>query len=200
MCDGSYTATITPQSVAYGGSVSSTLTSNGVTASGSGDTFNISVPYNAYYNSDGTFINFYPVVTAAATTTAVDTIIIDYTQTFTASDPSNYFYGTYGETIPYVLGSGVMASGFLEVGSTDLPTVSFNGPGSYTGMHSQVISSGLSAGSVTEEYEITFTFADLTPSGTGGSSPAPEPAQMIPAALALAGFGLVALRRRKKEL
>jgi hypothetical protein len=196
MCDYSTTASFTGSPVGYGGSTSGTYTT---TATAGTDMFSVSVPYSAGYNSNGTYINFFPTVTSNGTTTAVDDVFVDYTQTFTSSVPSSYFYGTYGETIPYVLSSGVSASGYLSVGGTDLATISFTGPGSYVGTGSQTISSGLTEGSVTEEYQIEFVFQSGDAPGTGGSSPAPEPAQIIPAALTLTGFGLVALRRRKQR-
>jgi MYXO-CTERM domain-containing protein len=43
-----------------------------------------------------------------------------------------------------------------------------------------------------------FSLIDGTTPGTFGTSPAPEPAHLIPAGLSLIGFGLIGLGRRKQ--
>jgi hypothetical protein len=194
MCS-SYTASTTGTSLSLGqstsGSPSSTITL------GDGDSYSYTLPYSASYGASGTQTGFFPTVTTTSTTTAADSITVEYFQTFTGT---GYAYGTYTETIPLTLGTGVTASGFLLVGTTALPTVSFSGPGSFVGTGSADVESGLPANSVTEEYEITYDFAAATPAGSGGSSPniaTPEPVEIIPAGLSLIGFGLVALRRRR---
>jgi hypothetical protein len=194
MCD-SYTANIYGTSLGLGQSTSG-VSSSTVTLS-DGDTYSISAPYASSYGSGGTNIAYYPTVTYTSSTpltAGYDSITVDYFQTFTGA---GYFNGLYTESIPLVAGNTVTASGYLEVGGTSLPLISLSGPGSYTGTGSAEIT-GLPYGSVSEEFSITFDFFDGTVAGTYGSSPSPEPAQMIPAALSLVGFGLVALRRRKQ--
>jgi hypothetical protein len=194
MCS-SFTASTTGSSLSVGqsnsGSPVSTITL------GDGDSYTYSLAYSSSFNSSGTNTGFYPSIVSTSKTTHADSLTLDYFQTFTGA---GYADGTYSEAIPFTLSSGVSGSGFLLVGTTALPTVAFSGPGSFIGTGSAVVS-GLPYGSVTEEYEITYDFSKGTPAGAGGSSPTtatPEPAEIIPAGLSLIGFGLVALRRRKK--
>jgi hypothetical protein len=203
LCDtftaNTYTADLTGSSLALGGSNSNTSTIP--VSLTDGDTFSIVTPYASSFTANGTFISYFPMVTytgSAALPSGFDAITVNYTQTFTGAGSFN---GTYGETIPLVVGNWMTASGFLTVGSTALPTISLSGPGSYTGTGSDVVT-GLPDGSVTEVYSITYDFFAGAAPGASGDSPntaTPEPAQMIPVGLGLIGFGLVALRRRRRQ-
>jgi MYXO-CTERM domain-containing protein len=195
MCD-SYTVNVTGTTLAVGQSTSGSPTTSTVLADG--DSYTISAPYSASNTATTLGLSYFPVVTYTGSTplpSGYDSITVDYFQTFTGPGLN----GLYTETIPLLLTGETTASMYLMVGGTALPTISLSGPGYYVGTGSAEIS-GLS-GSVTEEYSITCDFFVGSPSGSSCSSPSsstPEPAQLIPAALSLVGFGLVALRRRKK--
>lgn len=200
ICD-TYTASVTGTSLAFGQTNSGTSTTP-ITL-GDGNTYTITTPYASSYDSGGTFISYFPTVTytgGVALPSGFDAITVNYSQTFTGDGS---FDGTYNETVPLVLGSQwITASGNLTVGTTALPVISFSGgPGSYTGTGSADVEN-LADGSVTELYSITYQFFAGAEPGASASSPAtttPEPAQMIPVGIGLIGFGLVALRRRRRQ-
>jgi hypothetical protein len=202
MCD-SYTATVTGTALTQGQSTYGSPTSTITLANG--DPFSISLAYSASFGANGTSTAYAPTVTytggsALPAASGYDSITVDYLQSYSGAGS---FDGTYNEVIPLVLGNYMTASGFATVGTTALPVISLSGPGSYTGTGSADVEN-LPYGSLTEEYSITFDFFAGAAAGVSGSSPTPlvtpEPSQIIPIALGLAGFGLLASFRRRKCL
>jgi hypothetical protein len=150
----------------------------------------------------GTTITFIPTVTyiGASPTTSADTINFNFLANIFDSAASNW-NGTYNENVPLVVGAGSTASGELFVDGQGVGLVGPYGPGSYNVSLSAPLT-GVNGSTLALAYDFTFTFSAGSPDGTASSSPAPtttpEPATVIPAALGLVGFGLMALRRRKQ--
>jgi hypothetical protein len=170
---------------------------------GDGDKYNIAGTYSNSFPS-GTSYGFFPTVTyvGAAPTVAADVVTVDMIQTF--SDPALAnpdWSGTYSENIPFVITlAGTSASGQLlidgdSVGLLTVPASS--GPGAYDLSDSASLA-GITGNPLTADYQLSFTFPDLTPTGTGSGSPpasVPEPAQTM--LLGAGSLGLLFLKARK---
>jgi len=189
----------TPTPVTYGiGNSQSGSTSNGVLVGT--DAYSTATTYSVGVASDGgTFINFLPTVsyvgTSASTTT--DTITVDLLASIYDAGAANW-NGTYTEHVPLIVATGSTASAELFADGVGVGLVGPYGAGTYNVTESANLT-GINGATLNYAYDFTFTFAAGTAPGATDSSPAvPEPATMIPAALGLVGFGLMALRRRNK--
>jgi hypothetical protein len=165
------------------------------------DPFQVNTAFDVSYNSAGSLLHFYPSATytgSAPSVGASDTITIDLLASVFDSGPGS-FDGTYTEHIPLLVTAGSVASGQLFVDTQSLPKISCTGAAFCDPAPVSAYLSGLNGDTLNYDFQFIFTFTAGTAPGGIDSSPAvPEPAQMIPAALSLVGFGLVALRRRKK--
>jgi hypothetical protein len=153
----------------------------------------------------GTYVDFYPVATytGKGPSTGTDTITVDLLASITDPGASNWD-GKYTEHIPLDVAAGSTATGQLFVyapggAHQGLALVSQTGPGDFGVVSESANLTGINGATVDFDYQFVFKFDPGTCSGCFDSSPAvPEPAETIPAALSLAGFALVALRRRKQ--
>jgi hypothetical protein len=153
--------------------------------------------------SGGTYFDFVPTVTyiGASPSATADTINFNLLGSIYDSAASNWD-GTYSEHIPFVNSAGVTGTGELFVDGQGVGAVS-KGAGSYPATTVSALLTGLSGPTLSEAFDYSFSFAAGSADLTAGSSPfvssaTPEPATIIPAALSLAGFALVAIRRRKQ--
>jgi hypothetical protein len=174
-----------------------------------GDVFDVSGTYFASYNSNGTSILFQPTVTYIGTSPSVanDVISVDLIQQFFDPRPGTWD-GLYTESIPVnilgAVGAGSSLSSQLSYSSTGEPTEqSVNGPSPLTGS-SGVLSasanlSGLTGDFLIGDYELTFNLnAGSAPnSGISTDAAVPEPSEMLPAILSLAGVLYAACRHRR---
>jgi MYXO-CTERM domain-containing protein len=169
--------------------------------SGSSGGFALSGNYSVAYDSTGSHFGFYPTVTYTGPTLAsADTVTVDLTGNIFDPSPGT-FDGTYDEDIPVMLGGMApgSATGQIFIDGQSVGLVSY-GPGNGdfdAGKISKVLS-GLNGNTLSYDFQLAFTFGPDTTTGTIDSSPAPEPAETIPAAVSLVGFALLGLRRRKK--
>jgi hypothetical protein len=199
----------TPVPVSYGSSMSGS-SSNGV-SSGT-DPFSVTSTYSVgTTSSGGTYIDFYPVVSytgSGPSTGAMDVVTFDLLASIQDTGASNWD-GTYHETIPLIVADhstvagqlcvGIPGSSTCLTGATSIGLIGPYGEGTYNPPTKYLSVSNLNGDTLDYDYQFTFDFYSGTMPGATDSSPAvPEPAQMIPAALSLVGFGLVALRRHKK--
>jgi MYXO-CTERM domain-containing protein len=160
------------------------------------DTFSLHASYGASYDhSAGSFITIDPTVTYTGTgLSGNDTITIDFLQNYFDNVGSS-FDGTYTEHVPLQLSAATGGTVELFIDGQGVGAVGPYGPGSYDVTKSADLS-GLTSTTLAYDYQFVFTFNGASPGATASSTP--EPAQTIPAALSLAGFALVALRRRKQ--
>jgi hypothetical protein len=175
--------------------------------------FNVTLADGDKYNIAGTFSNsfpsgtnygFFPTVTYVGTTptVAADVVTVDMIQTFSdpaLADPD--WSGTYSENIPFILTlAGTSASGQLLIDgdSVGLLTVPASaGAGAYD-LKNIALLSGITGNPLTADYQLSFTFPDLTPTGTGSGSPPasiPEPAETM--LLGLGSLSLLLFKARK---
>ena len=188
----------TPSSVTFGTSESGS-TSNQVTLNT--DPFLVTSAFTVGYNAGGTYIDFYPTAQYVGTTNsvgAVDTITIDLLASIYDTSPGTWD-GTYTEHVPLLIAADSIGSGQLFVDTQSLPKISCTGAAFCDAGPVSESLTGLNGDTLSYDYQFVYSFYTGAAPGATDSSPAvPEPAQMIPAALSLVGFGLVALRRRKK--
>jgi hypothetical protein len=151
-----------------------------------------------------TTITFLPTVTyiGGSPTTSADTINFNLLAGifYAQGSSATTWDGTYTETVPLLVPTGATASGELFADGQGVGLVGPYGPGTYNVTQSANLT-GVVGQTLNYAYDFTFTFGLGTPSLTSTSSPAsstPEPATMIPAAIGLVGFGMLALRRRKQ--
>jgi|GEM_PF-4091943 len=190
---------VTPTPVAYG-STESGSTSTGIVLNT--DSFNVSTTYQAGTTSTGgTFVNFYPVATyiGSKASTGTETLTIDLFATIYDSNVANWD-GKYNENVPLIITNDSTGKGELFVDGQGIGQVGYYGPGTYFPPTVSKTLTGLNGSSLNYDYQFVFNFTPGVTPGGFDASPAsvPEPTQMIPAALSLAGFALVALRRRKQ--
>jgi len=170
------------------------------------DTYSISWVYSASYGAGGSSILVDPTVTYTGTSpsTSADTITFDLFQSYYDTTPGSWA-GTYHETVPLFLSSGVGTGSYEEAqlcyDSDCLPLVQLLGPGSTSATHSAALDFGAAdtANNLVAEYEFTYGFGIGTTSGSVATSPTvPEPAEALPLGLALLGFACyrVVVRRR----
>jgi hypothetical protein len=156
---------------------------------------------SATYSYGSGTISFIPTVTyiGAAPSTSADTINFNLLAPIFDATATNWD-GTYTEHIPLVVPAGGTGSGELFADGQGVGLVGPYGPGTYNISNSANLT-GVNGSTLNLAYDFTFTFAAGIPDGTSSSSPAtvtPEPATIIPAALALVGFGVMSLRRRRQ--
>jgi hypothetical protein len=138
----------------------------------------------------------------ASPSATADTINFNLLGSIYDSAASNWD-GTYSEHIPFVNSAGVTGTGELFVDGQGVGAVS-KGAGSYPATSISALLTGITGPTLSEAFDFSFSFAAGSVDLTAGSSPfvsptaTPEPATVIPAALSLAGFALVAIRRRKQ--
>jgi hypothetical protein len=159
--------------------------------------------------SGGTYATFVPTVTfigatppVTVTTQSADSINVDFTGTI--SDPgATKWNPPFNGNIPFINSPGVTSTGSLYLNGNLIGTVT-DGSGSFpSNPFSNTTLTSVPGSSLTYAFDLTFDFAAGLPDLSSGSSPlpvtgTPEPATVIPAALSLAGFALVAIRRRKQ--
>jgi MYXO-CTERM domain-containing protein len=166
-----------------------------------GDKYGITVAYSATYGAAGSQIVVDPTITyiGSAPSVATDVISLNFYQSIFDNSPGT-FDGTYSETIPIVVPANVEVFGQLFVDGQGLPLLGPFTNGTYDPNAMQALT-GLNGNTLAYEYNFTYQFSAGVLNGTSTSSPSamltPEPAQTIPAALALGGFALAAFRRRR---
>jgi hypothetical protein len=136
------------------------------------------------------------------TTQSADTINVDFTGSIT--DPgATQINPPFTGNIPFINSPGVTSTGSLYFNGNLIGTVS-DGSGTFlSNPFSNTTLGPLPGDTLTYTYDLTFNFGVGLPDLASGSSPlavtaTPEPATVIPAALSLVGFALVATRRRKQ--
>jgi hypothetical protein len=181
----------TSDAVQYGQSIGPTSGSTSVTLGT--DSYSVAWTFAAAYNALGTSISVNPVVTytGASPSTTNDVITFNFFQNYYDASPGSWD-GAYTETIPLNIsgsvGAGSTASGELFYGGQGLGLVGPFGLGSHVGQNTVTLS-GLTASTLSAEYEFTFDFEPGTlTGGSDNSSPIPEPYQALPLGLALAGL------------
>ena len=169
------------------------------------DEYFLSATYNfGATAAGGTYINFVPSVTyiGASPSATADTINFNLLSAIYDSAASNW-NGTYNENVPFSNAAGVTGTGELFVDGQGVGAVT-KCAGSYPSNPLSATLTGVNGSTLSQDFDFTFTFAAGVPDLTGGTSPlppsssTPEPATVIPAALSLVGFALVAIRRRKQ--
>jgi len=189
----------TPTPLTYGiGNSQSGSTSNGIMLGS--DPYSINTSFALGIYADGTnYIDFYPtaVYVGSSPASTTDTITVDLLASIYDPGIGNW-NGTYTEHVPLVVAQNSVASGQLLVDGQGIGQVGPYGPGSYDIYESATLT-GINGATLSYSFDYTYIFFAGTLPGATDSSPAiPEPATIIPAALALAGFGLLGLRRRKR--
>jgi hypothetical protein len=181
-----------------------------------GDIYNVAGSFNNTFLSS-TFLGFFPTVTYEGNlahpgdAVAQDTITLDMLQDFVFGNNSTDWSGTYNEKLPLVLSvPGSQASGQVIYSTLtnnatlmDGPeTVGELGPVFGTGMYNLTGTAALNpltGNYLASDFQFTFVFPGGTATPVGGfiSSPSavPEPAQVIPAAIGLAGLLLFKVRK-----
>jgi hypothetical protein len=175
------------------------------------DTYNLSGSYAASYTASGTFIAVFisAIYTGSSPSTGNDTLTFNMLQNYFNSGPGTWD-GTYTEHVPLVIGGQVGPSssvtGNLFYDGQGVGQVGpFIGSGSYNADQSANLT-GLDGDTLAADFQFVFDFTPGTQPGAGAtvafSSTVPEPAQTIPAALALSallGIGLMRLRSRTSK-
>ncbi len=189
-----------PTTISYGQTIAGTIPYTLTLVNG--DKYGISVAYSAAYGAAGSQIIVDPTVTyiGSAPSVATDVISLNFYQSIFDNSPGT-FDGTYSETIPIVAPANVEVFGQLFVDGQGLPLLGPFTNGTYDPNATQALT-GLTGDVLAYEYNFTYQFNAGVLNGTSTSSPSatltPEPAQNVPAAFALGGFALAALRRRKR--
>jgi hypothetical protein len=190
---GTQTSGTTSQAVFAGSDEYYITSSYTLGASASGGTYGTFVP-------TVTFIGATPPVTV--TTQSADSITVDFTGTI--SDPGATGWNPpFAGNIPFINSPGVSGTGTFYLNGNLIGTVT-DGSGSFlSNPISNPTLTSIPGSTLTYALDYTFDFAAGLPDLASGSSPlpvtgTPEPATVIPAALSLAGFALVAIRRRKQ--
>jgi hypothetical protein len=176
----------------------------------SGDVYDVSGSYSASYNSSGTNISFNPTVTYVGSSPSVanDVISVGLIQSFFDNSPGTWD-GTYTETVPVnvfgAVGAGSSLSSQLSYSSSGNPaSQSVNGPSPLTGTSGILSASadltGLTGDTLTGDFELTFNLnaGSVPNSGIGAGSAVPEPSEMLPVGLSLAGVLYAVARRRRR--
>jgi hypothetical protein len=197
------TLALTGPTVDFGGSNGPTSFNSAVTVNG--DSYNISGTYSASYGAAGTFIAIYPTVTytGASPTAQVDSITLALTQPYFDNSPGTWD-GAYTESIPFTIGgtvgAGTSATGQLFYDGQGLGLVTANGAGSFFTTNTANLT-GLTGDTLTADYDFTFNFgAGTNAGGVINSVATPEPAEVLPVGLGLAGFLFMIARRRRNGL
>lgn len=158
------------------------------------DTYNIK---GSYANSflKGTFLGFYPTVTYVGSSPSVasDTITLDMLQDFYSPGAANWD-GAYNEKIPFNFPGRESGTGQVSYDGQSVGLLGPAGRGSTTFTQTTTLS-GLTGPTLISDFMLNFTFDRLAVNGDFASSPTPEPAQTIPAALGLIGLFLFKARR-----
>jgi hypothetical protein len=202
-------ATVQINGVCVNGSCSPTPVTYGAGNNQTGSTYNgITVGSDAYATAtsfgvgvaaDGsTYINFYPAVAyvGSAPSTSADTVTVNLLASIYDAAASNW-NGTYTEHVPLIVATGSSASGELYVDGQGVGLVGPYGAGTWDVSNSATLT-GITGSTLNYSFDFIFTFAPGTLPGAASLSPTPEPATLLPAALGLMGFGLMAFRRRTK--
>ncbi|HMF79462.1 MAG TPA: PEP-CTERM sorting domain-containing protein [Bryobacteraceae bacterium] len=198
------TLDLTGPTVGFGGS--NGPTNFNTTATVNGDTYAIFGTYSASYNAGGTFISINPTVayTGVAPTAQLDTITLSYTQPYFDNSPGSWD-GVYSQNIPFNISGvapGSTFSGQLSYDGQGLGLITATGNGSFNGSNSANLT-GLNGDTLTAVFDFTFNFGAGATPGALANSPAgvvPEPSEMLPVGLGLAGFLFVVARRRRDSL
>lgn len=156
------------------------------------DPYSVAWTFAAAYTALGTSLSVDPVVTytGASPSTTNDVITFNFFQNYYDASAGTW-NGAYTETIPLNIlgnvGAGSTASAELFYDGQGLGLVGPFGPGYHYGQNT-VSLTGLTASTLSAEYEFTFDFQPGTLTGASESSPVPEPYQALPLGLALAGL------------
>lgn len=185
---------VIPDAITYQGSTSGS-TSNTITING--DLFRVDTTSSASFPS-GTSFTADPTVTYLGTAplTHSDNLTVDMYQSF--FDPAAINWdGTYNEHFPGTIPDHAMASAETLINGQSIGLLGSYGPGTYLTSKSADLT-GVDGDTVTYDVRLMLDFSPgLTPGSVFTSSVTPEPAETIPVAIGLAGFGLMAYRRRK---
>jgi hypothetical protein len=186
----------TPDSLTQGTSTSGST--NTTLSLGGTNNFDVSTSFDASFPS-GTHLDAFPIVTyiGSSPLSSSETVTLDFLQDFLMPGSNVSWDGTYHEDIPLSVSANGSASAQLLVDGQSVGLVGPVGPGTtdtsiFKGL------TGLSGNTLSEDYQVTFTFGANTAPGSSISS-VPEPGQTIPLALGMLGCVVAAFRRRQRS-
>jgi len=182
-------------------SIPSTPFNFNYTFAGTTDKYNVSGSYVAIYNAGGTTFEVFPTVeylsNGGSTNSLGDALTLDFLQDFFDDSPGT-FNGTYVESAPLNLAAKTSVTTNLFWDGQAVGALGpFVGPGTFNPSTSNNLT-GLTGNYLDGDFQFTFTFAAGATPGTAATlPPVPEPAQTVPAGLALIVMACIRLNRKR---